>query len=310
MPLLRVTCPRDRTDHVVHLLLTEGCATELTVVASGSRISDGDLILADVSRAVVDDIIERIAKEHVHPELHVAVQQSERLVPAPDDRGNDDDAVIWAQVVQDVHETGRLSWINVALFVVAACIAAIGIIQDQLLLIVGAMALSPDYYPVADACLSVVRRDGRRFVEALVTMTVSFGAAIAGAWLLTEVLGRTGVVSEATVPPQELTLFISRPDALSVVVALVAGVAGALAITLPDARGLVGVFVSITTIPAAANMGVAFASRDWNELGGAAVQLLFNVVSLLVAGTVTLGLRRVLGNPAMRTPLPAPDRAR
>ena len=296
MPLLRVTCPPDRTDHIVHLLLTQASASELTVVAASSRVTDGDLILADVPRSVVDEILERITEVHEHPDLHVAVQQSERLVPPQDDNGADEEAVIWAQVVQDVHETGRLSWINVLLFTVAACIAAIGIIQDQLLLIVGAMALSPDYFPVADACLSVVRRDLRRAGQALGTLVLSFGVAIIGAWILTELLGRTGVVSEATVPPQELTLFISRPDALSVVVALFAGVAGALAITLPDARGLVGVFVSITTIPAAANMGVAMASNDWNEFAGAAVQLGVNIVSLLVAGSITLGFRRRLGH--------------
>ena len=296
MPLLRITCPPERTDHIVHLLLTEASATELTVVADASRVVLGDLILADVPRAVVDEILERIALVHEHPHLHVAVQQSERLVPPQDDDGADEESVIWAQVVQDVHETGRLSWINVLLMVVAACIAAIGIIQDQLLLIVGAMALSPDYFPVADACLSVVRRDWRRAELALGTLVVSFGAAIVGAWALTELLGRTGIVTEATAPPQELTLFISRPDALSVVVALFAGVAGALAITLPDARGLVGVFVSITTIPAAANIGVAFASNDWDELAGAAVQLVVNIISLLVAGTFTLGVRRRLGH--------------
>jgi uncharacterized hydrophobic protein (TIGR00271 family) len=303
MPLLRVTCPPDRTDHLVHLLRTEAGASELTVVTAGSRITGGDLILADVPRAVVDEILERIAEVHEHPELHVAVQPSERLVPPQDDDGADEDAVIWAQVVQDVHETGRLSWINVMLIVVAGCIAAIGIIQDQLLLIVGAMALSPDYFPVADTCLSVVRRDWHRAGTALGTLLVSFSAAIVGAWVLTEVLGRAGIVSEATAPPQELTLFISKPDALSVVVALFAGVAGALAITLADARGLVGVFVSITTIPAAANMGVALAGNDWSALSGAAIQLGVNIVSLLVAGTITLGIRRVVGNGTIRVPV-------
>ena len=300
MPFLRVTCPPERTDRIVHLLLSEAGATELSVVTSASRVTGGDLILADVPRAVVDEILDRIAEVHEHPGLHIAVQASERLVPPQDDHGADEEAVIWAQVVQDVHETGRLSWINVLLIVVAGCIAAIGIIQDQLLLIVGAMALSPDYFPVADTCLSVVRRDWRRAGMALGTLLVSFSAAIVGAWVLTELLGRTGIVSEATAPPQELTLFISKPDALSLVVALFAGVAGALAITLADARGLVGVFVSITTIPAAANMGVAIASRDWSEFGGAAVQLGVNIVALLVAGTITLGIRRTLGNESIR----------
>jgi hypothetical protein len=52
---------------------------------------------------------------------------------------------------------------------------------------------------------------------------------------------------------------------------------------------VVGVLVSITTIPAAANIGVALANRDRADLAGAAVQLLVNVVSLILAGT--LGLR-------------------
>lgn len=307
MPLLRVTCPPGRTDHITHLLLTEAGATEITVFEQVSRISAADLILAEVPRSVVDEILGRIAEVHDHPDLHVSVQPSERLVPPQDDDGADEDAIIWAQVVQDVHETGRASWMNVLLMLVAACIAAIGILQDQLLLIVGAMALSPDYYPVADTCLSIVRRNWGRAARAIGTLASSFAVAIAGAWLLTEVLGRTGLVSSATVPPQELTLFISRPDALSVVVALFAGVAGALAITLPDARGLVGVFVSITTIPAAANIGVAFAGRDWSEVAGAAVQLGFNVASLVVAGTLTLGIRRRLGDhPIDRSPFPAP----
>ncbi len=305
MPLLRVTCQPGRTGNITHLLLTEGGASEITVIEQVSRISTGDLILAEVPRSVVDEILERITELHDHPDLHVSVQPSERLVPPQADDGEDEDAIIWAQVVQDVHETGRASWMNVLLMLVAACIAAIGILQDQLLLIVGAMALSPDYYPVADTCLSIVRRDWRRAGLALGTLASSFAVAITGAWLLTEALFGSGLVTQATAPPQELTLFISRPDTLSVVVALFAGVAGALAITLPDARGLVGVFVSITTIPAAANIGVAFAGRDWAEVGGAAVQLGFNIASLIVAGTITLGIRRHLGNqPIARAAVP------
>ncbi len=93
---------------------------------------------------------------------------------------------------------------------------------------------------------------------------------------------------------KQLILFISHPDALSIVVAALAGVAGALAITLPDARGLVGVFVSVTTIPAAANIGVAFGAGDWHDMLGAAVQLLVNVTTVLIAGAITLEIRHRL----------------
>lgn len=292
MPLLRITCPSGHTERIVELLHTLAEASEVAVIPSASHLSGGDLILAEIPRSSVDEMLTMIPNPATVEDIHVSVQASERLWPRPDDDDADDEAVVWAQVVQDVHETGRLSWINVLLVTVAAGIAAIGIIQDQLLLIVGAMAMSPDYFPIADTCLSVVRNDWHRAVLGLRTLTLSFAAGAAGAWVLTVALDVAGIASSDVIPDNQFTLFISQPDALSVVVALLAGVAGALAITLPDARGLVGVFVSVTTIPAAANIGVALASRDHGEVLGAAVQLGVNVVSLLIAGIVTLEVRR------------------
>jgi uncharacterized hydrophobic protein (TIGR00271 family) len=191
-----------------------------------------------------------------------------------------------------VHQAGRLSWVNLLLIVIGAMIAAIGLIEDQLLLIVGAMALSPDYYLIAEASLALALRWWSRWRAALVALAACFGAGMLGAWALTQVLYRLHIVRPDTVPTSHsLTLFISQPNFTTVVVALLAGVAGALSLTLPGGRGLVGVFVSITTIPAAANIGVAFAAQNWSQMGGAAVQLIVNLVSLLVASTLTLEIR-------------------
>ncbi|MCD9623231.1 DUF389 domain-containing protein [Rhabdothermincola salaria] len=294
MPLLRITCPTGHTDAIVAVLSADAAASEIAVIPRASRMTDGDVVLAEVPRSSVDRILALLPHRGPIDGLHVAVEGSEVLYPRGAEDDPDDDAVVWAAVTQEVHDAGRLSWINVALMVIAAAIAAVGIIEDQLLLIVGAMALSPDYFPVADTCLSVVHRNWDRVRRGLIALVVSFTAAAAGAWALTEILRLTGVARADAVPSQQLTLFISEPDTLSVVVAVLAGIAGALAITLPDARGLVGVFVSITTIPAAANIGVALAGRDHSELFGASVQLGVNVASLLVAGVVTLELRRRL----------------
>lgn len=297
MPLVRISCPPELTERIVHVLHTNAGATELAVVAGTNPMAPGDLVLADVPRGSIDLLLERIPEAATLAGLHVAIVPSERLVPevVPADDA-DDEAVIWVQVVQDVHAAGRLSVINVLLVVIAAGIAALGIIQDQLLLIVGAMAISPDYFPIADTSLSLVRGLWRRAAVGVGTLALMFGCGAVGAWALTGALQAVGLVDASTEPSRQLTLFISRPDGLTVVVALLAGVAGALAITLADARGLVGVFVSITTIPAAANIGVALAARDWSDLAGAAVQLVVNVIALIVAGTITLAIRRGIGH--------------
>jgi uncharacterized membrane protein len=77
-----------------------------------------------------------------------------------------------------------------------------------------------------------------------------------------------------------------------VLVALLAGAAGALSLSTSKSGALVGVLISVTTIPAAANVGVASAYRDWNEVGGAAGQLALNLVCIVTAVVATLSLQR------------------
>ena len=85
-----------------------------------------------------------------------------------------------------------------------------------------------------------------------------------------------------------LTSFISRPDGMAAFVAVLAGVVGMLALTEGRSGALIGVLVSVTTIPAVGNIGAAAAYRAWSEVGGAALQLTINVAGLLLAGCATL----------------------
>ena len=88
------------------------------------------------------------------------------------------------------------------------------------------------------------------------------------------------------------TFFISHPDEYSVLVALLAGVAGAISLSTAKSGALVGVLISVTTIPAAANVGVGAAYGDWSEVAGAAGQLAVNLVCIVTAVLVTLVLQR------------------
>jgi uncharacterized membrane protein len=64
-------------------------------------------------------------------------------------------------------------------------------------------------------------------------------------------------------------------------------------LTAAKSGALIGVLISVTTIPAAANVGVATAYADWSELGGALAQLALNLACIVVAGTTTLALQRL-----------------
>ena len=64
--------------------------------------------------------------------------------------------------------------------------------------------------------------------------------------------------------------------------------------TSTKSGALIGVLISVTTIPAAANIGVASAFGDWGEWRGAMAQLAVNLVTIFLAGVVTLFIQRKL----------------
>ena len=177
--------------------------------------------------------------------------------------------------------------------VLATLIAAVGIIEDSLILIIGAMVVGPEYGPLAGLCVALVQRRGELAVRSLTALAVGFPLAILASFLLTTVLRATGsAADELSAIDHPATLFISHPDEYSALVAVLAGVAGTLSLSTAKSGALVGVLISVTTIPAAANVGVAAAYGDGSEVAGAAAQLGVNLVCIVAAGVATLALQR------------------
>ena len=180
---------------------------------------------------------------------------------------------------------------------IAGMIAGIGIVLDSPILIVGAMVVGPDYAPVSAVCVLAVRRRWALARQALSTLGLALGAATLAAFVqavLFEVLPIGPDLHGFT--DGQLVAFVSHPDALGTYGSMLAGVAGMLAMTEARSSTLVGVVVSVTTIPAAANIGLAAANADWDDMRGAAVQLLLNVLAILVAGIATLVVQDRLTN--------------
>jgi uncharacterized hydrophobic protein (TIGR00271 family) len=98
-----------------------------------------------------------------------------------------------------------------------------------------------------------------------------------------------GLAPETLVPEEhEMILFISDPNWYTVLVAVLAGIVGMLALVGAKSGALIGVLISVTTIPAAANVGVAAVYGDWATAAGAAAQLLINLVAIVASGILVL----------------------
>ena len=107
--------------------------------------------------------------------------------------------------------------------------------------------------------------------------------------LLALVAHGAGLVTGADVTrARPNTGFIWHPDAWSVVVALLAGAAGALALALSKTATMVGVFISVTTVPAAGNLALGLAVWETGEIVGSLEQLGINIGCMVVAGALVL----------------------
>jgi uncharacterized hydrophobic protein (TIGR00271 family) len=298
---LRVTVPPDRTDAVRSLF--EHCpgTAHLAVLPGASVSPPGDLVLADVARESADGLVAALRELRVHEDggiamtsVDTAVSRAARLAEerAP---GDASDAVVWEQVERTTDADSTLSVSYLAFLTIATLLSAIAIVNDSAILLIGAMVLGPEFAPLA--ALAVAAVQGRRASarRAAVTLAAGFALAIAvtaAVALVCRGLGWFGPELLDGERPQ--TGFITAPDRWSLVVAVLAGVAGVLSLTSSKSGALVGVFISVTTVPAAADMGLSLALGGGDEFARAATQLAINLAGILLAATVTLAVQRAV----------------
>lgn len=294
---LRLIVPLDVAGLVVDRLhATPGVAHVITVDGVDATPS-GQLILCDVAREAANEVVEWLQGLGVHHRGAITVEALEAVVSDAAERatieapGHGADALIWEEIEARARDESTLTVSFVIFICVASVIAGVGILLDAPILIVGAMVVGPEYGPLAALCVAAARRRVEHVRAAAATLTVGLLAGSAAAMVAALAFRATGLGPRYDLSDRELTAFISHPDGLAVVVAVLAGIVGMLSLTEARSGALIGVLVSVTTIPAAANVGLAAAYGEWVELGGAALQLGLNLTGLIVAGIVTLAVQ-------------------
>lgn len=154
-----------------------------------------------------------------------------------------------------------------------------GIRSDSPILIVAAMVVSPEFGPIAAACVAAVQRRRDLARRSLLALAVGFLPAIAISGVATAIFRAVGLAPDRVDVGHPLTAFIADPNFFSFFVAYLAGTAGMLSLTSAKSGALIGVLVSVTTIPAAANIGVALAVVNWPDVRGATAQLVVNLIA-------------------------------
>lgn len=296
---LRLTVPTDLADEVRSLLEDDERVTNLVLHEGASRRPEGDLIEVDVVREAASELLAALDRTGLDERGGILLveptgtpfakaRELEKLVP-----GDPQDAVIWDSVIESA-EDGAVPTLSFHLFLVLAVVlAAVAVITDSPVLVVGAMVVGPEFGLVAGASVGLVFGKWRLAGRSLLMMVVAFTVAVGMVALLALLARATGLLTSRMITrPRPQTDFIWNPDEWSLIVALVAGTVGVLALSLEKSSTMVGVFISVTTVPAAGNLALGIALWEVPEITGSLTQLGVNLAGMLVAGTLFLAFQR------------------
>jgi uncharacterized hydrophobic protein (TIGR00271 family) len=276
-------------------------------VSSGSGAGPGepglpwDAVQFDVTSGSANAVLRELRQLGLDRDSPIVVETVDAAImdgpprPAWRPAYHRDRAPVWDVIQARIADEANYTPSFFALLIFAGLIGACGILTNSPILIVGAMVVGPEYSAIISVALGIERRDGRTVGRGLLVLLAGFVATIAVTLAFALCVRATGhtpkLYMHGVRPVSDL---INSPDLFSVVVAVVAALAGVVSLTLSRASALIGVFISVTTIPAAADIAVSIAYEGWREARGSTLQLLLNVGLLIIVGALGLGWQRVI----------------
>ncbi|HET9677786.1 MAG TPA: DUF389 domain-containing protein, partial [Solirubrobacterales bacterium] len=293
---LRSSIAHHRAEEFGSLLREMDGVRRVVQQADEAATGSSYVFVADVEPVAADRLVDAIAELGIDPDDYVLTRIE---VVAPQYRHHFGEGGVagyaWVEVVGQARANSRPLARYLALINVAAVIAALGVITNSSILIVGAMAVSPDLLPICATCVGLVARRYDLARRAFVTLSLGLGIVIATAAVLSALLNLADLLPPGFRVEQSSLSSLAHTDYSTVLIALAAGVAAMLSFET-KASAAVGVAISVTTIPASAYLGVAIGGGGIENALGALVVLLVNVSLLILSGTLTLLAQRVLPN--------------
>ena len=298
---VRVVSPAALTESLTDRLAAAPGVHNVVARAGAALRPPGDAVEFDVRDAAANPVLAALRELGLDRDAVICVERVDATLtgPASPARGHgalrQEIAPVWEMVEATIHQGEAYAPSFYILLAIAALIGAVGILTNSQILIVGAMVVGPEYNAIMGVALGInarVRTEARDGLLALcggflaaIVLTLLFGLAVRGS-------GKTPAPYLQGVRP--VADLINTPNIFSVIVAVLAGLVGVVSLTEARANALIGVFISVTTIPAAASVGISIAYSSWSEAGGSMLQLLLNVVLLIVVGAAGLHTQRAI----------------
>jgi uncharacterized hydrophobic protein (TIGR00271 family) len=295
---VRVVSPAALTQTLTDRLAAAPGVQNMVVQVGAASRPQGDAVQFDVRDAAANPVFGALRELGLDRDGAVSVERVDAtLVSQARDHGalRREKAPVWEMVEAVIREGEAYAPSFYALLAIAGLIGAVGILTNSQILIVGAMVVGPEYNAIIGVALGITKRVRSEVRDGLLALAGGFLAAIVLTLLFGLAVRASGKTPQAFLDGvRPVADLINTPNIFSVIVAVLAGIVGVVSLTEARANALIGVFISVTTVPAAASVGVSIAYSSWREARGSAFQLLLNVVLLIVVGAAGLRVQRAI----------------
>jgi uncharacterized hydrophobic protein (TIGR00271 family) len=298
---VRVMSPADATGRLLRVLTAEPGVRNVVVWRGEARRPDGDAVEFDVRRGTANSVFAFLRSLGLDRPGAVTAMNADVVLDGPQKQDGEvgsprrEITPVWELVDATVRAQAVYAPSFFVLLTIAGLIAAVGMLTNSQILIVAAMVVGPEYSAIIAVALAIARRHRAGVYDGLAALAVGFSAAIVATYLFTLAIHAAGLTPDQFAGGvRPVATLIAVPSAFSVIIAILAGIVGVVSLTEARANTLIGVFISITTVPAAAGVGVFAALGNWHSALGSLEQLLLNVVLLIAVGATGLRVQRLI----------------
>lgn len=290
--LIRVAVPEEDAGDLQELLGEQECH-HFGVWRNGEGRAMAEVL---VSPEAAEPLTDRLEERFGDAEgFRVVILATEAVLPRPDEEEDDRDGeegedrprdrISREELYADVTEGLRISPTFLAMTGLSAVVAAVGLLRDDVAVIIGAMVIAPLLRPNVGLALAATLADRKLGWRAVLTNAAGSGLALALAVA-------TGLLVEVD-PSVPAIASRSVIDHQSLILALAAGAAGTLAFTRGLAGAVIGVMVAVALLPPLVSAGLLLGAGHLRPAIGAFLLTGGNLVSINLAGVVTFLLQGV-----------------
>lgn len=189
------------------------------------------------------------------------------------------------ELYSDVSSSGELNWVYLSLVLLSTLVAAVGLVRDDVAVIIGAMVIAPLLGPNVSMALSATLADMDLGWRALKANLAGIGSSFALAALM-------GILMHVD-PESQQIINKTTVNLGDITIALAAGSAGVLAYTRGVPAAIVGVMVAVALLPPLVNVGLLLGAGYTGLAVGSLILTFTNLICINLAGILTFLLQGV-----------------